>query len=366
MISPAYPKLDNSAYAFVHVRAKIYRKKGHKVTVFIPSTHNSKYEFEGIPVNQGNNEVYETILKNFDPDIVALHAPNYLTNKDQLKKLDRNKRPIVTWIHGTEVLPCILHHYYAPWNLKARINSIVHDPLKIVLLRCLILKSNSVIYVSRWMKKYAERYLLFKHHFSAVIPNPVDTNLFSFKRRSKEVMREGLAVRSLGWKYGLDTAVRAYSNFRKAHLTILGSGPLEAYLRNLSKKCQANVSFVTKRVNHNEMPDVYHKFGYFVAPSRTEAQGVAMCEAMACGLPVIATMVGGIPEFIQNEVNGLLVPPEKPLALRKAVVRLLTNKPLYDTLSEKGAKFAKQKLSSELIYLKEYEIFKICMEESMD
>lgn len=150
---------------------------------------------------------------------------------------------------------------------------------------------------------------------------------------------------------------------QKTHLTILGSGPLEKYLRNLSQKCRSNVSFVTTRIDHNRMPEIYHRFGCFVAPSRTEAQGVAMCEAMACGLPVIATNIGGIPEFVKNEVNGLLVPPERPLALRKAVTRLLSDEQIYNTLSEQGAKFVKEKLSSQVTYAKEYSVLKKCIEE---
>jgi glycosyltransferase involved in cell wall biosynthesis len=108
------------------------------------------------------------------------------------------------------------------------------------------------------------------------------------------------------------------------------------------------------------MPELYDRFGYFVAPSRVEAQGVAMCEAMACGLPVIATNVGGIPEFVKNEENGLLIPPENPHVLREAVTHLLSSKQLYSTISEQAAKSVKEKLSSDIIYAKEYALLKAC------
>lgn len=57
------------------------------------------------------------------------------------------------------------------------------------------------------------------------------------------------------------------------------------------------------------MSEIYHEFGYFVAASRVETQEIGMCEAMAGGLPVMATNVGGIPGFAKNEENGLTVPP---------------------------------------------------------
>ena len=50
-----------------------------------------------------------------------------------------------------------------------------------------------------------------------------------------------------------------------------------------------------------------------------------MCEAMSCGLPVVATRVGGIPEFVRDGIDGYLVPPENPVALRQAILRLTQN-----------------------------------------
>src|SRR5439155_12851951 len=52
----------------------------------------------------------------------------------------------------------------------------------------------------------------------------------------------------------------------------------------------------------------------------------AVLEYMAAGLPVIATTVGGVPEIIENEVHGLLIPPENPAALSRAILRLLKDR----------------------------------------
>jgi glycosyltransferase involved in cell wall biosynthesis len=81
------------------------------------------------------------------------------------------------------------------------------------------------------------------------------------------------------------------------------------------------------------MPNLFQQFGFFVAPSRVETQGVAMCEAMACGLPVVATSVGGIPEFVTDGAEGYLVPPESPAALRYAVERLIADPDRYLQMS---------------------------------
>jgi glycosyltransferase involved in cell wall biosynthesis len=364
IISPSYSEGKKSAYAFVHAHAKIYQKFGNKVKVFVPSKDTYTYKFEGINVYKGTNKTYTPLLKEFDPDIVTIHSPRYTMNKNPLKMLNETSEqaPIIMWIHGIEALINAFHHYFPPWQVKGKIKNILGGTIKITILRFLIPKASAVVYVSKWMKNMAERYFLFKHPYSFIIPNPIDTSLFTYTRKGIQKRKKGISVRGLEWKYGMDIAIKAYSNLRETSLTILGSGPLETYMYNLAKKSQSNVSFLNTHIEHNKMPELYANYGYFVAPSRTEAQGVAMCEAMACGLPVIATNVGGIPEFVRNGINGILVPPENPKALRKAVKQLLAHEQLYNMISENGAKYAKKTLAHKEIYRKEYSVFKMCQE----
>ena len=365
IISPSYSEeKKRSAYAFVHARAKIYKKFGNKVKVFVPSKSTYTYKFEEIIVCNGTNKTYKALLEEFDPDVVTIHSPRYTMSKNPLKMLDETstRAPTIMWIHGTEAIIDAFHQYIPPWQVKAKIRNILGGALKITILRFLIPKASAVVYVSKWMKNTAERYFLFKHPHSFIIPNPVDTTLFPYTKKRTQDRNKGISVRGLRWKYGTDIAIKAYSNLRETNLTILGTGPLETYLRNLSKKCRSNVSFLNTHIEHNKMPELYAKYGYFVAPSRTEAQGVAMCEAMACGLPVIAINVGGIPEFVKNGINGMLVLPENPKALRKAVKQLLEDEQLYNMLSGNGAKYVKENLSHNEIYKKEYSVFKMCQE----
>jgi glycosyltransferase involved in cell wall biosynthesis len=73
-----------------------------------------------------------------------------------------------------------------------------------------------------------------------------------------------------------------------------------------------------------------------VLPSYREAQGLSILEALALSRPVVASNVGGIPEMITDGVNGLLVPPHDADALAAALIRLLLDHPLADTLGRRG------------------------------
>ncbi len=84
-----------------------------------------------------------------------------------------------------------------------------------------------------------------------------------------------------------------------------------------------------------------------VMPSYREAQGLAILEAMALRRPVVATVVGGVPEMIEHERTGLLVPAHDPAALGGAIARLLTDHPLADMLARAGHDFVHASFSVE-------------------
>jgi glycosyltransferase involved in cell wall biosynthesis len=86
----------------------------------------------------------------------------------------------------------------------------------------------------------------------------------------------------------------------------------------------------------NDVPDLLAACDLSVLPSESEGLPNAILEAMAAGVPVVATCVGGIPEIIENGQNGLLVPPQNPQALAEAILRILRDSNLAMRLACAG------------------------------
>jgi len=101
-------------------------------------------------------------------------------------------------------------------------------------------------------------------------------------------------------------------------LAIVGDGPLRASLAQ--RASQAGVAdLVWFPGARNDIPELMRSFDLFTLSSIAEGTPVTLLEAMACGLPVVATGVGGIPEVVQEGVSGALVPASNPQALADAL-----------------------------------------------
>jgi glycosyltransferase involved in cell wall biosynthesis len=151
----------------------------------------------------------------------------------------------------------------------------------------------------------------------------------------------------------LDAWPRVLESVPNARLLVIGEGSrreeLERHARDLGllgEDCAPDACVGTRRARpgakviftgrRDDVPAVTAALDVAVLPSYREAQGLSILEAMALRRPVVATNVGGIPEVIEDGKTGLLVPPRDARALGDAIVRLLTDHPLADTLARAG------------------------------
>lgn len=128
---------------------------------------------------------------------------------------------------------------------------------------------------------------------------------------------------------------RVIKRFPNAKLVIVGTGPLQKNLQRLTQKLKIDSSVVFTGVMNN-VADILKTFSVFVLCSRSESFGISILEAMKAHVPIIATKVGGIPEIIISNRNGLLVNPCDSKQLASTIMKLLNDKKLQKKLAVGG------------------------------
>jgi len=168
-----------------------------------------------------------------------------------------------------------------------------------------------------------------------VVPNLVDTELFSpTPERPVFPPFRLVAVASLIKHKGVDTVIQATAYLVRegwdVMLDIVGDGPERVSLESLAKNLgvEGRVRFWGS-LPSKDLVRVIHASHLFVLPSEYETFGVVYIEAMACGLPVVATERGGPRDFVTSEV-GRLVPPRKPEVLAVVIKEIMDNYHLFD------------------------------------
>ena len=170
----------------------------------------------------------------------------------------------------------------------------------------------------------------------AVIPSGITLSTFrsvrvdrSVKRKELGIPVEGVVVGTVGrlvpvkgHAWLLQSAPRILCEYPQACFVFIGDGPLSNQLRLLADNLGVSASVLFLGVRR-DVPECLATFDVFVLPSLNEGMGLALVEAMAMGLPVVASRVGGVPDIVTDGVNGVLVPACDEQALASAVLGLL-------------------------------------------
>ena len=159
-------------------------------------------------------------------------------------------------------------------------------------------------------------------------------------------------IKNHNWRYGPDVLLKAMVEVKKVipdiKLSMAGTGELNEFLKSLA--AQLNLSGTVDFVGfvpHEQMYSFISQHHLMVMPSLTEAFGVAALEASACGRPVIASNVGGVPEVVLDGTTGILVPPKDPDKLAQAIISLTQDAGRREKMGRAGYEFVKQRYSWE-------------------
>jgi glycosyltransferase involved in cell wall biosynthesis/peptidoglycan/xylan/chitin deacetylase (PgdA/CDA1 family) len=186
-----------------------------------------------------------------------------------------------------------------------------------------------------------------EHGKILVIPNGIDTRIFEPHRYSS-TPRHIMMIACLREEKRIDVLVRSMprilERYPDARLTLAGDGTCREELATLVRQLGVGerVTFLGHR---DDVPALLQDADVFVLPSRSEAFPNSVMEAMAAGVPVIASNVGGIPELVRDQVTGRLVPPGDVDALSNALLTLLGNPQQAEEFGRAGRRVIEQTYS---------------------
>jgi glycosyltransferase involved in cell wall biosynthesis len=300
---------------------------------------------------------FKEILKTHHVDLAHLHVWNPASCRYALRAAGKYNLPIVITEHDPFELP----------------------KLKTYFKRKLLKKVKHVIAVSNANRKLLLNLFPQLRGRITTVHNGIDatwfeSQLLSFSDKQRIEFREKnfdaspetkviLAVAELHERKGLKYLIQAIPLIREkepnAHLVIVGAGPDQDKLEKIADKNE--VTFLGHR---KDIPHLMKAADVFVLPSIKEAFGLVLLEAMAAKLPIIASEVGGIPEIIEDRVNGMLVPPHDEEKLAKAVAKMLSepgaegDREKYTTA---GFERLKKEFDAKMMAKKTEEIYDECL-----
>ncbi len=320
-------------------QAKALRSLGHDVRFAAVDTRSAlrrrpwgiwEYELSGIPVYyisvpagrlpfRGNDRVtklaaerlFRHILPDFEPDILHSHfGAGFLE------------------IAGRCGIPRVYTEHFS------RANSAVPSAEELARQEYTYSHTDRLICVSSLLAQSVKRNTGVD---AVVVHNVVDTDVF--RPEPRDDAREngrfrfaagGNLIRRKGYDLLLDSLAALRDRGLAAELEILGGGEEEPALRQQAERLGVSelVRFRGK-VSRETMAETYRRSDAFVLASRMETFGVVYIEAMAAGLPVIATACGGPEDFVTEE-NGILIPAEDIDALTDAMERMIRERDRYD------------------------------------
>ena len=345
LVTTAYPS-ENNKYAngFIHTRVKEYAKSNKNILVWVNSDLDeiNHYEYEGIEVRVGKLTVNFISENNFSKILCHFIDRKMISIFNEVSNI-----PIIIWFHGVECLKWHRRLFEFQKDKIAFIKYILANEIQLVLLRIFLKKNKNritCVFVSEWMKEIAERDIRYNFTNYNIIPNPINNDLFEFTEKNITERKEVLVIRPFSSnKYATDLIIETiiYLNnkgYTDINYQIYGSGHLwDNQIEKIVK--YDNVICNKTFLSHEEIANKHKQAGVFLCPTRQDAQGVSMCEAMASGLVVISTDCTAIPEYIEDKKTGLLVSPESSQQLANALINLYNNPELFQKLSRNGHEF---------------------------
>lgn len=273
-------------------------------------------------------------IQNLHPEVCHIHGTNLFAWL-MYRELKRMKLPVVVTVHGLvriEKLNAlkksisakkIIQYLYQGWVEKRFLS---HLPAAIV--------------DTEYVKDKVNQYPIRRKPVMHVIPQGIDESFFSMNcsKDSRMVLSVGAIGERKGHLFTLKAFELAEDKGMDAQLVIAGTIADEQYLERLQNaitqsKYKAQISLYTE-LSDQALKQLYEKAHLFALHSEEESQGIVFAEAMAIGLPIVATQVGGIPCVVRNGKNGFLSEYGDVDAFADNIWKLMSDTSLWQSMSD--------------------------------
>jgi len=279
----------------------------------------------------------------------------YLRALPQLRRVIREHQPDVLHAHyasGYGLIGALSG--FQPFLLSAWGSDVVHFPTISPIHRCMIRfvlkKARKVLSTSRFMTGYIERLAGVQ---AEIIPFGIDTRVFYPMNHQKNEHTLVIGtIKKMKPEYSLHTLVNAFELVREMlpgeplHLMLVGDGKERARLEEMvrSKGLEPFVEFCGYQP-YARVARYHNRLDIYVNVSLEESFGVSVLEASACGRPVVASDVGGLPEVVRQGYTGYLVEPDNSRATAQAVYQLIKDPALRKKMGAQGREWVQHQYS---------------------
>jgi L-malate glycosyltransferase len=304
--------------------------------------------FEHPPYNLALSVAIQNAVERYDLDLLHAHyaVPHATSAWIAKEMLGREGFRIVTTLHGTDI------------------TLVGQDPSFRSLTKFSIAKSDGLTAVSEFLRRETHEHFDIPLDDIRVIPNFVDLDKYrrdAYPCHRAKLAREGekiiTHISNFRGVKRIDDVVRVFARVAAripARLLLIGDGPDSGRAQDTAAE-QGVLERVIFLGKQNSVAELLSCSDLFLLPSENEAFGLVALEAMSCGVPVIATRTGGIPEVVDDGVSGYLAPVGDVAHMADAAITLLSDSMLWQRFSE-AAREGARRFSAEHV-VTQYETF---------
>lgn len=285
-------------------------------------------------------------INHFQPDICHIHSTSLFALLLFLY-LKVKKTPVIFTVHG------LIHYeqrnkFKQQKSFRSWLKYINYSSVEFMILN---FSKNVIVdtpYVKEELKKYKKSGKICHLPECEIVPQGIANDFFSIssEEQAYHLLSVGVISPRKGHLYSIQAVKKLIEKYPTIRYTIAGTVTDELYLQQLQQYIDLNGLrnniVIGCNLPFNEIKELYKQTSIFILHSEEESQGIVFAEAMACGKPIVATNVGGIPHVVKDNYNGYLCNYTDVDAFAKNIDKLLSNDNVRIEMSSRNKESAQQ------------------------